>query len=88
MVTNGSQVRQLKVCPIHLQDVASGLSKHLHAKTHSLLENKGRNQDHPGTWLTNQGQLKAGFFWVHPAPRAQQRPHRAQVLAVCFNTGL
>lgn len=29
-------------CPVHLQDVASGLSKHLHAETHSLLENKER----------------------------------------------
>lgn len=32
------QVRELKVGPIHLKDVASGFSKHIQAEAHPLLE--------------------------------------------------
>lgn len=38
VITYGSQVREFKMGSIHLEDVSSGFSKHVHAEAHSLLD--------------------------------------------------
>lgn len=37
--TYGSEVWQLEVSTVDLQDITSGLAKHIHTETHPLLKN-------------------------------------------------